>query len=432
MQYIIPSYKEIEDYFLLNFKISYIYDIIEPSLIADAFHHFNGDIDATLNNIYHIEPKYFNWKKYKVPVFIFDENFKGQIIEDNKISFDIFLNAFLFLSGWQEWKNEKKDAHGRFPYFESLQYKHKFTLTPVVNIYFEILAEHLIMNGHRIEKKTWDGGSQIILTHDIDQIKCGYREDCAFLLKNFKLWNTFKIIKILFRKFFLCKDTFQEAFEEMIEFEKSQKLSSIYFLMSSKEKKDSDYSLGKKLKRLTKTIVGNTSVIGLHGGYFTAMDEQELSRQKTLLEKFTESEISKTRQHFLRYDSKITNGIHEKVGFTEDYTLGFAEYFGFRNSIATPFHLFNFENGQPSKVLQIPLFMMDTTILRYMICEPETNFDLALNNIASITEDINICFSVLFHNNILSKYKFKAYNRFYPDFIKFAKSNSISLKNTIQ
>ena len=432
MEYKIPTYKEIENYFLLNFNISYVYNNIEPDVISGSFHQFEGDFEPLFQNIYNTEPKYFNWKKYEVPVFIFDDNFNGEVFREGKISFDIYLNAFLFLSGWQEWKNDKTDAHGRFPYFESLQYKHKFTLSPVVNIYFEILADFLQNNNHKIENKKWDGGSQIILTHDIDQINCGYIEDCGFLLKKFKIKNAFHISKLLFRKFFLCRDTFFDAFEEMTKFEKSNNLSSVYFLMSSSVKKDADYKFDRKLNKIIRYIIDNQSIIGLHGGYYSAVDENEFSKQKLLLEKFTEKKITKTRQHFLRFDSKITSAIHQKTGIEQDYTLGFAEYFGFRNSVATPFYLYNFKELQPSKVLEIPLFMMDTTILRYMICEPDTNFDLALNNIASVSEDINICISVLFHNNILSKYKYKAYNRFYSDFIKFAKSNSISLKNSIQ
>lgn len=432
MDYKIPSYEEIESYFLKNFKINYLYDNIEPDTISGSFCKFSGDIQSTFNNINNLDPKYFIWKKYKVPVFIYDESFTSEIIDNGKISFDVYLNVFLFLSGWQEWRTNQKDIHGRFPYNESLQFKNKFTLTPIVNIYFEILSEYLKNKGHSIERKNWDGGSQIILTHDIDQIKCGYREDCKFLLKHFKFSNIFSIAKILFNKFLRNKDTFFEGFKELIRFEKEHNINSIYFFMNSRDKKDADYNLNKNLKKQIVEITQHQSITGLHGGYSSAFNIDDLLSQKKSLEKFTGQEISKTRQHFLRYDCKITNQLHDDAGFNEDYTLGFAEYFGFRNSVATPFYLFNFEKSKPSSVLEIPLFMMDTTILRYMICEPETNFDLALNNIASVSEDINICVSVLFHNSILSKFKYGEYNRFYADFVKFAKSNSISLKNTIQ
>ncbi|HSI91770.1 MAG TPA: hypothetical protein VK927_11675, partial [Adhaeribacter sp.] len=59
------------------------------------------------------------------------------------IGADIIGAAFYFLSGWQEYYSQVRDKFGRYPYRESLQFRHGFVTVPVVNYYFDILKTAL-------------------------------------------------------------------------------------------------------------------------------------------------------------------------------------------------------------------------------------------------------------------------------------------------
>ena len=94
-------------------------------------------------------------------------------------------------------------------------------------------------------------------------------------------------------------------------------------------------------------------------------NQKEFNFQKETLETIFDQKITKSRQHFLRYDIKQTPYIIEQSGIEEDYTLGFAEQYGFRNGIAHYFYLYNFKENRAFNFLSIPLVFMDVSLTNY-------------------------------------------------------------------
>ena len=144
---IIPDNKILQEYFFKNFALSYGFNSKEESKLIDLVlkketYEFSSSDEFIL--------KKFEWKSWSFPIFI---NPPKKLIKNDYLNFDIFVNTFVLLSGIQEINNTNLDRHNRFKYKESLQYKHDFVKTPVINIYFELLYQVAIINGIEITKK---------------------------------------------------------------------------------------------------------------------------------------------------------------------------------------------------------------------------------------------------------------------------------------
>jgi hypothetical protein len=407
MKDIFPNYKVVTDYFFSNFKLAYNCNESIDKCFVKNENYSKNDFD----NIFTIEPIYFEWKNYKFPVFI-HQNETSILNENGQISFDIFLNVFLFLSGWQEKICKDRDAHGRFPHKESLQFKHGFTETPLVNIYFELLYETALKNKLPIERKEFN--KDIIFTHDIDQLRSGWFENIQSAKQAFSLNSFWKIFFNLFSKIIGLKDDYLKGMERMLAIDKENEIEAISFFIPVKSHRDADFEISEStfLKILKKAK--KTQEIGIHPGYDTYQNEEQYAKQLNLLETLSKEKITKSRQHFLRYEIEHTPFIQDKLNIQEDYTLGFAEQFGFRNGIANPFFLFNFKTNKAFAVKQFPLVFMDVSLTNYHL---EKDFDKVLLFFQQIKTDFNCHFSVLFHNSVFSNGKYGGFEEFYKQVI---------------
>mgnify|MGYP006076318159 CR=1 FL=1 len=402
-----PNYDLIKKYFYLNFGLAYnLNETIENNFVKN-----DSNYIPSFNNIFDIEPIFFEWKNYKFPIFI-HQNETLLINGNGQITIDIYLNVFLFLSGWQEIVCPTKDEHDRFPYKESLQFKHGFTEIPLVNIYFELLYETALKNNAPILRKKYS--SDIIFTHDIDQLRSGWFENIQLHKQETSLTSFWNIFINILSKAIGFKDDYLKGMERMLAIDKENNIEAISFFIPVKSHKDADFNL--KESRFLKVLktTKKTQTIGIHPGYETFNNSKEYANQLETLEELTEKKITKSRQHFLRYDINQTPFIQDNLAIKEDYTLGFAEQFGFRNGITNPFYLFNFTDNKAFTVKQIPLVFMDVSLTNYDL---EKDFDSILLFLQKTKKDFNCHFSILFHNSVFSNGKYKGFEALYKRII---------------
>ncbi len=103
--------------------------------------------------------------------------------------------------------------------------------------------------------------------------------------------------------------------------------------------------------------------IGLHPSWHSYNDLDELKRQKDSLESILQKEIVSVRQHYLRYDIRITPLLHTQAGFKFDSTLGFNDNIGFRFGTSYPWNIFNLKNQELLPIIEIPLIIQDVALL---------------------------------------------------------------------
>ena len=418
--YRLPSYSEIEPYVFEHFEFAYRSDFSREEL-KKSFHPYN-DFEESFRKI--PEPRWYEWKDYRFPVFIYDPSIKAELLPGYPLPFDPVLNAFLFLSGWQEWNNDKRDQYGRFPYEQSLQAKYNFTAVPVVSIYFALLADKAAESGLNITKTE---RRNIAFSHDIDRLYSGWMEELGHLLRNFSFRHLRSFIPIFLKRTNKTNDPYFRSMQDLLTIERKNNIRALYFFLASKNKKDADYHIDSPvILRLLKQVKTDGHSIGLHPGLGTFKDKTKLAGQKQALERALGNQKDILRQHFLQYDSTQTPEIQKQCGFATDYSLGFAEFPGFRNGSCLPFYTFNFEKGEKNQLLEIPLFFMDGTLSHYLKNDRQQNFDFVMNELDKIRKHFSFDFSILFHNTVFTEYKYKGFTAFYLRLLSWVKEKEVT------
>ncbi len=398
------------------------YELSSNISITDYFIQYNSvSLIEFTNILQNPDPFWFTFETKKIPVFMYSNADESE----NMLKFDPFINGFLFLSGLQEYILHERDIHQRFPLVKSLQYRFNFLHLPIVNIYFELLAQHLKKFNIAVQKKSLGtkAKSQIIVTHDIDRLNSGWMEMIGVSLRSKKSTALLPIMKALQQKLFGSYDYYTQALYKLLHFEKQNQIPSVFFFLSNKSKKDGDYDVhSSKMQNIFSDVLKNNASIGLHAGYDTFQNSQEFERQINALEKACPKTSKINRQHFLKFDIRTTPEIFKKLKIKTDYTLGFPNDYGFRNGICGPFHLFDFNNHKSYDCIEIPLFFMDNNFINH---RESFNINLFFENLNWINKHFNFKVSILFHNTVFIKIKYHDAAPVFYKLIEYAKVNNL-------
>ncbi len=425
------------NYIIKNFELFYSYNNIKI-----GYRDSNSDINIikNVNEKFWLEKNdidYKNvvWKKWKgknIP-FLFDTNNEKDIItiEKNKITinYDIISSAFYFLSGWSEIMDKNKDNLGRVEFKNTIFNKLNITETPVVNYYFDILKEAIKVFSNKDPKINYWGEKKmaVVLTHDIDSCNSGWIEGSFNELKSKRIHN---IPKLIFNRFF--KNDVWFNFSEILNIEKKYGATSTFYFLPQKGKseklKNSDYDIqSTKLKNVISNIEESGCEIGVHGSFGTHNNSDKLSKD---ISRINSNNIIGNRFHFLMFDNDNTVNTLENSNLKYDSTMGFAEHIGFRRGICFPFFLFDFTNNKCSSILEIPLIVMDTTFnsKKYMNLSHNESFN-KIKSIVTEIEKFNGVFTILWHNNYFSEYKYAGWKNVYIKTLDYCNENNGLLTN---
>lgn len=342
---------------------------------------------------------------------------------------DILKSIFYLLSGYQEYQTKSLDTLGRFDYYSSVQYLTKTTTVPLVNYYFEILIEALnvFCELNQLEPpKRKQHQPTFFLSHDVDRVrKYSVRSIGHYLLQLLKIKPTtesFPVgIKNLIEHF--CGVAFHRpdpfwTFPMLIDLERKFNLHSTWYFLEKLGKKNAQYSLDERhIAELIRQLEKNDHEIGIHGTIESSVDINQLKQSLTRLSHLSSQEIKGIRQHFLMYKNPTTTSIQENAGLEYDATLGFAEHIGYRNSYCHPFKLYDFENDKMRDIWQIPLNVMEVSLLGYMKV-PISNFWQHIQPLVDETIKFKGVFSMLWHNCQLDEHLYPGMNNIYIGILK--------------
>jgi hypothetical protein len=326
---------------------------------------------------------------------------------------DLFKSAFYLLSGYQEFRSEKRDHYGRFPFDESIQKKLQIIQKPLVNYYFDIIASGIeeFCKKYSIEFRPVSifNTMGFMLSHDVDIIDTYTFRDVLFRLKEViipsktkyplqKRIHYFLKYAINYANFFKRKNNHWD-FDYLVDSAKKRGFKSVfYFLHKEVRKNDSKYRFSdKRIRNLFQFLKKENCEIGLHGSTLSATDQGILKKHLDKLELYSEMPVSGIRQHRLIHMQFHTARLQYEAGLRYDSTLGFAEHEGFRNSYCLPFKLYDFEKDEMLNIWQIPLIVMDATIFMYR----KLDLKSAQESIVTLIEQclkFNGLFTLLWHN----------------------------------
>lgn len=347
------------------------------------------------------------------------ENTKNELFD---IGYDIFWNAFVFLSRYEEYLSEKNDKNvysysSRHPRVDKTSFD-----TPIVNLLFNKFEEFLKRNFSSLDF----GEAQeptLDLSHDVDYID----KTIQLRLKQtaFNSFNTIKSITKPKKFFENLGKTLRFAFSnpsywcfdywQNLE-QKYNKTSTLYIYVKNGSKNfklwlidpSYDVKINSELQKKLKELYEDGFKIGLHGSYESAKDFQKLKEEKDILEKILDIQITKTRQHWLNYFEAITPKSHNEL-FEFDSTLGWNDRIGFRSGCASLYHPYDFESKKAYKFKAIPQVIMDSNLYDY--ADDEEIFQSAkglLQQAKDVSKTMHI--SISWHQRVCSSdygwYKF--------------------------
>ncbi len=352
-------------------------------------------------------------------------------VEDKHVSFyfDIVTPSFLLLSRKEETLTDARDRHGRFCYQDSLSSRYGLIMKPLADEYALILREKLLEAGfpaHRLQKRQ----GQIIPTHDIDHLLRFTSRAQAFKSifgRDLLIDHELRVVKHSLSEYHEWKqdsrrDPYITAIQELVEMEKG--LPAIFFFMAqTTAEQDAAYDIRAKETAVALQIVKDAGMtIGLHGSYDSYNNEPLLCAQVQRLQDASGQPVTCGRQHYLQFEAGTSRRqssltVWQKCGITDDYTLGYAEYPGFRCGTCHPFPLYDLQNDKATNCIEHPLIVMDGTLFDYM--------HLSLQDCkAVIQKHYNSCmavegdFVILWHNHLLRRKYRPLYEQLYVPFIQ--------------
>lgn len=319
-----------------------------------------------------------NFRKYNkehIP-FLFSQN--GEIysfFEDfSVIRKDLIASGFYFLTCWHEYVLSIKGVpKGRVDYKQSLQFRWDFIDVPIVDVYCQILHRAVQLQLPEFVRDIhWNGKKSfaVSLSHDIDywhywtpqQMMSTYHHNLTTIYKR-PLAALFKMIGHSLHK--VLGNNPWKKIRRIVRREEALNVESTWFLLAKDDFEDprQNYISNVEYREHILDLL-NQQDIGLHGSPEAAFDYNILIKEIEVLKKlgFTPNGF---RTHYLHFDYQKSFSILEQAGIKYDSTLGYWEHIGFRAGISFPFYPFNLKENRPFRVLEIPLIVMDTTLLSH-------------------------------------------------------------------
>jgi hypothetical protein len=280
---------------------------------------------------------------------------------------DLVASTYFLITRYEEMvRRDVRDEHGRFPGKESLPYRAGFMHRPVIDEYRMLLCSWLRI----IYPYTPDIKPQlrhIWLTHDVD---------APFLYRSWKGVVRSILDKRGIRRSLRGKsgnpedDPYYNTFPWL--FEQDKRLAAdnfphhtiLFFKAGGNAPQDKPhYRLqSKDLQQLMREVRNQGFEIGLHASYRAGMKPSLIAKEKEKLEKYGGLPVRYNRHHFLAGREPEDLDRLEAAGFTDDFTMGYADVAGFRLGTSYPVRWINPVSQRLSSLLLHPLTVMDCTL----------------------------------------------------------------------
>jgi hypothetical protein len=314
---------------------------------------------------------------------------------------DIFAVSFFLVSRYEEYcPNIKTDKHNRFPVTASVSYQLGFHRKPMVNILAHALAEKIqdVFPDYTYQFPKFE----TITTYDID---------IAYKYKGKKLYRwTGSLLKSLIHFDYPTLKNLLRATLHLSHYDSFDRFHLHKVLAQKENNKPIHFVLTAPFAKFDKNIDPNTktfkklihhlsqfSEIGLHPSYKSSENNSLIFKEKSVLEKRSGMKITKSRQHFLRFQFPSTFEALIESGFLEDYSLGWHDEAGFRTSTTIPIPFFNLKTNQIRPLTLIPLTAMDGSL--YHCCQSIEECLEVVEQLRLEVQKYGGTFVILYHNN---------------------------------
>ncbi len=338
---------------------------------------------------------------------------------------DIFASSFFMLTRWEEYVQNERDIHNRFPDKLTLAYKNNFHKRPIVDEYVELLWNMLFSLDNSLQKNKKE--YSLYITHDIDDFR---RYDK--LLKYFKallgdvlnrknpfLW--LKTTSDFVNSYFYNQNDPYDTFDYLMKIsEQNNLISHFYFIPGILGEYDVRYDIkDKKIADEINRILKRGHSVGIHGSYKSADNATMFQEELQRLRNVASITVKEGRQHYLRFIPAKTWRIWADSGMCYDSTVGFSSFSGFRAGTAKSYAVFDILDRKKLSLVEQPLIAMDVAVK-----QEAHSMESFYNEFVTLSEIIKHYggqFTILWHNNNFNTKEWREYAVCYEDIIHYCK-----------
>jgi len=326
-----------------------------------------------------------------------------EIIQSDPTLFDIFISKEEYYG--------KKDEHSRFKYAFS---SNKDVFNPVVSNY--LVNEELL-------DISWPENHNFAacLTHDVDSIYPSWKYVLFTATKYALKLKPAKSVQRLFGK--IQKDRSSNPyrnFRKILQIEERYGgKSSFYFKTALRDPIGWIYDID-NFKDELGAITDVGGEVGLHGGYYSYNDPNELKKEKDKLEKALGKNVVGIRMHYLRFNVPDTWRLLADLGFEYDTTFGYDDMPGFRNGMAHPFRPYDMNLEKEINILELPLVIMDGSLFKMSL---EEAWEI-INKLVEVTEKNKGVITILWHNTTFDKIFWNGWTKLYEKIMQLLKERN--------
>jgi hypothetical protein len=324
--------------------------------------------------------------------------------EFDDLGFDIFSASFFIASRYEEYRKFDSDEHGRFQPQNSILSKIGVLKRPIINIWVKTLKSIL-------EQKwnipvTSNRKFSILNTIDVDN---------AWAYKNKGVVKTIGGIgKSLVRKGVGefkervavvssdGKDPY-DTFEYLKSIQDKFKVESIYFFLVGNYQKPFDTNIPHDNKAFIALVkkIHSYAKVGVHPSYASYLNAKQVKTEIGRVNSITGSNLTKSRQHFLKLSIPDSYRVLVEAGIKEDYTMGYAQQVGFRAGLCTPFTFFDLLQDKSLELTIHPFAYMDGTLNEYLKQTPEEAKE-TISFLKENVKEVNGEFIGIWHNSTVN------------------------------
>lgn len=335
---------------------------------------------------------------------------KNQFGNEECLSFnditDPLASIFYILSRMEEYATINKDSHDRFPAKASILFQFGWLQNAVCDRWAEAVIDF-------IEEKTFitlnskTPPTEIIPTFDIDNtFAFKWKSGVRMWLSILRDWINRDRLRIESRKAVRRgqeKDPF-DTYSYILEIKKRGFDVHLFWLLGDYSKYDRNISnLDIRHQQFIEKMASKVH-LGLHPSYKSNTSNLILRKEKLKIDTILGRSTSISRQHFLKLNIPITYNNLIKNGFSEDFTMGYADEVGFRAGTAKPFRFFDLSKNMLTDYLIHPFVYMDGTLHEYK----NWNIDESKIQIKKLYDEVYRYggdFTFIWHNETIADYR---------------------------
>ncbi|MCH2230533.1 MAG: polysaccharide deacetylase family protein [Crocinitomicaceae bacterium] len=315
---------------------------------------------------------------------------------------DPIASIFFTLTRYEEYllPSSELDEHGRFPYSKSILAENDAVEKANCDRWAHAILQFIDSEWVRIPKDVL-----MIPTFDIDntfayKLKKGKRMILSLIKDIF--WGNKTRIKERSEVLNGAQDPY-DTFDLISKIGIQFPQTLVFWLVGKRGKKDRNIPIEDKQHQAVIKAMEQHVEVNLHPSYASNSKSSLISAEKKALSEVIGRPIVRSRQHFLRFNVKNTFNALVSSGFTNEYSMGFAEHVGFRSGTSHAHNWFDLTANKQTDLMIHPFVYMDGTLNEYM----NLSLDQSKKRITSLykeVEEFGGDFIFLWHNETIGDY----------------------------